>query len=242
MSECELVHFDSHPDLSCPENIKPADLQNRLQLAHLLRNSEHGISTFIIPSIALGLIRDVNWIRPPWSDQIPVGEHNLTLGWVRCISHGGKQPGYTTQLRRPPSVDITQAALENNGYKHTVDVGCLDTLNVDRTNDDKQLVVKTRLGYWADDGVAVSDDTDLENAHNFVLTVTDGASNVVIPRTSKWILDICLDYFSCNNPLGEPGQPHHISTHSEIEQMLLDFENSAILSSGKPSFSHYYRS
>jgi hypothetical protein len=35
-----------------------------------------------------------------------------------------------------------------------------------------------------------------------------------------WVLDICLDYFSCANPLQEPDLPEHISSAEEIAAML----------------------
>lgn len=185
IKDCTFVHLDSHPDLSCFENIGPEHIKDRAELCHRLRNSEDGISSFILPSLAMGLLDSVIWIKPPWTDQIPTGDHlNMSFGW-KSPTHGG------------------------------------------------QMAMATDLPYWLDDGNAVSDVGELSHVASFDLRVqsveTWLAQTLAIKSTpphgtsfhrGAWVLDICLDYFSCANPLQEPDLSEHISTAAEIEQML----------------------
>jgi len=214
---CQLVHFDSHPDLSCLECIEPEHIQDRVELCHRLRNSEDGISTFILPSVAMGLLKSVVWVRPPWSTQIPSGHHPLTFGWT----DGGKG----------------------------------------------KMSVCTQLPYWADDGLAVSDaallshtatvDLRVQQIDEWVSTTqlaTPTSVQIKSPRGEAepspkcralethtvqqcWVLDVCLDYFSCANPLQQPEQPEHISTPEEIVAMLAAFQAALMpLRSNPPKF------
>jgi hypothetical protein len=200
VGKCSMVHFDSHPDLSCFDNILPEHIRDRTELCHRLRNSEDGISSFILPSLSMRLLKDVVWVKPPWTEQIPAGHHRLTFGWTK-------------------------------------------------SDDSVRMAIATDLDYWKGDGHSVSDVAELQNSTTFDLCVTEIArwanhsdSAVVEDRntdekaykrprvdsssvssnqgTSQWVLDICLDYFSCANPLQEPDLPEHISTAEEIASML----------------------
>lgn len=176
LAKCQLIHFDSHPDLGCLELIEPRHLSNRQELCDILRNSEEGISTFLLPAISIGLISSVVWVKPPWSHQIPIGYYpKTTFGW----------------------------------------------------QDNNQMYVATELTYWVDDGSSVSDVNILNNKTSFDLTVTE-IGEWVIPTSKNWVLDICLDYFSCANPLQQPDLPDHISTQLEIEILLELFKNALL--------------
>lgn len=88
----------------------------------------------------------------------------------------------------------------------------------------------TSLPYWLDDGNAVADRKDLASTSTFDLRVQSVEDwfhshlSSTMPQGSyhngQWVLDICLDYFSCANPLKEPDLPEHVSTADEIEAML----------------------
>lgn len=201
LRQLRMIHFDSHPDLSCASTIRPDHIHDRTELCHLLRNTEDGISSFILPALSMGLLNDVVWVRPPWTTQIPDGAHQLTFGWA-----------------------------------------CED--------DECKLSVATELDYWKGDGNAVDASTDLQHTTTFTLRVTelnrwlscedndmkvDLAHSIAVGAKRKhvdsdpalsipWVLDICLDYFSCANPLQEPDLPEHISTAEEISQMIADME------------------
>jgi hypothetical protein len=172
IGDCSVIHLDSHPDLSCFEDIGPEHIKDRNELCHRLRNAEDGISSFILPAIAMGLVSKIVWVKPPWTDQIPVGEHYLTFGW--------KGEGGNAKMR-----------------------------------------MATDLSYWADDGSAVSTDIELSGKVQFYLNVCEIADWDSEGSTGhNWVLDICLDYFSCANPLHEPDLPEHESSAEEISAML----------------------
>jgi hypothetical protein len=194
LHQCDLVHFDSHPDLSCPETIEYGHISNRIELCHLLRNSESGISTFILPSIAIGLIRNMVWIKPSWSQQIPNGVYpGMTFGWRKDDD---------SITGNPPT---------------------------------SHMCMHTDLPYWVDDGVAVSHLDALDHRFTFDLTISHVDDwNMDTNSSSDWILDVCLDYFSCSNPLNEPFLPDHESTPDEIEELLSSFRNTLQSLSHKP--------
>lgn len=181
LNDCTFVHLDSHPDLSCFEGVDREHMRDRAELCHRLRNSEDGISSFILPSIAMGLLKDVVWVKPPWTDQIPSGDHlNLTFGFKDSTKGG-------------------------------------------------QMAIATDLSYWFDDGNAVADESDLTDTTSFDLRVQSVEEWLLTAKSTQpngkfhrggWVLDICLDYFSCANPLQEPDLPDHVSTAEEIAQML----------------------
>jgi len=181
INDCTFVHLDSHPDLSCFEGVDREHMKDRVELCHRLRNSEDGISSFILPSIAMGLLKNVVWIKPPWTDQIPSGDYNnLTFGF-KAKTKGGR------------------------------------------------MAIATDLSYWFDDGNSVARDNELCDATSFDLRVQSVEDWLVCAKSNlpgdtfhrgSWILDICLDYFSCANPLQEPDLPDHVSTAEEIALML----------------------
>lgn len=213
LRSCRMVHFDSHPDLSCFDHIQPEHLTDRTELCHRLRNSEDGISSFILPAIAVGLLKDIVWIKPPWTNQIPTGNYpGLVFGWT------------------------------------SEDTGC-------------KMAIASELDYWADDGNSVPCQKLLSNQKSFdllVCSLEDWISsnqsraflndqvcgNGMSTRSSSshktkhvqthWVLDICLDYFSCSNPLQEPDLPEHISSSDEIKSMLTALRDGlqALLSHG----------
>lgn len=214
-SSCDLIHFDSHPDLSCPENIHHRHLFDIKELCHILRNSECGISTFILPSIASGLLNNIVWIKPPWSNQIPYGIYpKMCFGWKTYHN-------FENTLSR--SVNHDTKICES---------------------DNKMLMI-TSLPYWVDDGVSSNEDTELTNCVNFdlsVLDIKDWNYNENLYK-NDWILDVCLDYFSCANPLNEPFLPDHVSTAEEIEVLIAIFRTTLLkMSHHPPRFSIIARS
>ncbi len=91
------------------------------------------------------------------------------------------------------------------------------------------MAIATDLSYWFDDGNAVASDNELSDATSFDLRVQSVEDWLVQAKSTlpgdtfhrgSWVLDICLDYFSCANPLQEPDLPDHVSTAEEIALML----------------------
>jgi hypothetical protein len=204
LNDCTLVHLDSHPDLSCFELIGPEHIRDRTELCHRLRNSEDGISSFILPGIAMGLVRDVIWIKPPWTEQIPEGDHNLTFGWT-TPKNGGRMAIWT-------ELDYWHG--DGNSVPHKEDL--VDTTTFDlRVQQVEDWLSSRSSGFDNQCGTSKKQRISLNNT----LSIATGHQGGTF-HSGSWVLDICLDYFSCANPLHEPDLPEHVSTAEEIEQML----------------------
>ena len=73
-----MIHFDSHPDLLLPMNIKAQDMNNVHNLYEKL-----SIENWILPACYLGVIDTIIWVKPPWSNQIQDGHYNFKIGKQR---------------------------------------------------------------------------------------------------------------------------------------------------------------
>ena len=70
-----LVHFDAHPDLLAPEGMPAEVVYSKEELFGCL-----GIADWILPAIYAGHFGSVVWLKPTWSEQIPDGLYQLTVG------------------------------------------------------------------------------------------------------------------------------------------------------------------
>jgi len=70
-----MVHLDAHPDLAVPAAASMAALEDVDKLYDVLCE-EGGISEFILPLFANGLLGQVTWVRSPWC-----GEPYPNQGW-----------------------------------------------------------------------------------------------------------------------------------------------------------------
>lgn len=70
-----LVHFDSHPDLLCPEDL-PADLV--YDKATLFQ--QISIGDWILPAVYAGHFDSIIWLKPFWADQLCDGHYSLLVG------------------------------------------------------------------------------------------------------------------------------------------------------------------
>lgn len=206
--KCRMIHFDSHPDLSCFDTILPEHIKDRTELCHRLRNSEDGISSFILPSLSMGLLKDVVWVRPPWTDQIPLGEHQLTFGWVQKEKEQKMAIATDLSYWRDDghSVSCPEDLLHSTTF--SLSVVNLQQWRCDDDDDSSETAPTTKVTSLSDDNIARKKPR------------TEGR---YVPE--EWVLDICLDYFSCANPLQEPDLPEHISTPEEIKCMLRELQS-----------------
>eukprot|EP00003_Mantamonas_plastica_P021240 TRINITY_DN342_c0_g1_i5.p1 TRINITY_DN342_c0_g1~~TRINITY_DN342_c0_g1_i5.p1 ORF type:complete len:333 (+),score=97.83 TRINITY_DN342_c0_g1_i5:206-1204(+) len=63
-----IVHFDSHPDMGIPKFI-PRRLPKR---ASWMEDEEKiDIASFQLAAVWTGLVNEIVWVKPPWSEQIP---------------------------------------------------------------------------------------------------------------------------------------------------------------------------
>ncbi|OWF34732.1 UPF0489 protein C5orf22-like [Mizuhopecten yessoensis] len=81
ISDIIFVHFDSHPDLLIPAELKADDIFNK----DILYESQ-SIENWILPMVYAGHISDVVWFKPPWCEQITDKTIQFDVG--KCSSSG----------------------------------------------------------------------------------------------------------------------------------------------------------
>ena len=202
-----MLHWDSHPDLACPNESIPADAcfmprkewrtsgggddmihaaaaendEQGKNLYDMLDTSQGGIAEWILPLVLAGGLERVVWVKNSFCKQFDKGQYSY-------------QVGVST-----PEIDNGSEGKSN---------ACIDSF-LDLPEDS---VVKTSLShpYYIDDNSYIQEDL-LILKKNFELSVVevddDETMNTGIPLSAAegikkcdWILDICLDYFICNNP------------------------------------------
>ena len=212
-----MVHFDAHPDLSVPRSLPAASAYDPEALYQHLRNTDGGISEWILPLAFTGHLSTCWWVRPPWTEEIPDGRHEFFVGAVvptpeeleeedAASSFGvqacaGPVPAGSASSGGPPSSARVPPGLNLRG---------------------RRLRVSSALRYYADDYWCVAPRGRMDPAAP--LSVLVGTVEPAPPpqrsRTSAaeawaaatdryaaaargcsgWVLDICLDFFGTFNP------------------------------------------
>jgi hypothetical protein len=70
-----ILHFDSHPDMLIPQDLKADTVFKKEELFDSL-----SIENWILPAAFAGHLGKIVWIKPPWADQISYGNHNFKIG------------------------------------------------------------------------------------------------------------------------------------------------------------------
>lgn len=71
----QLIHFDSHPDMTVPRNLPAEHVHNKERLLDAL-----SIENWIMPMAFAGHFTDLVWCKPPWAKQIPAGTNEFLIG------------------------------------------------------------------------------------------------------------------------------------------------------------------
>lgn len=174
-----MIHFDAHPDLACPAIPAAAVFTPRHPVAphqsdlyELLDSRASGISEWILPLVLAAQLEEIEWIKPDFSTQLPPGRHVFHVG---ANDSNWKSNGKPT---------------------HFVDLGPHAQLKVDWNHP----------YYLEDDSAVPSKDLALSQALKLHVTELSEENpalsfkNVIAENSEYWVLDICLDYFSCCNP------------------------------------------
>jgi hypothetical protein len=88
-----MLHFDAHPDLACPtvpaiacftprrlvETEEDAGSEGR-NLYELLDSTSSGIAEWILPLVVAADLRVVEWVKPSFASQFPLGTHLYNIG------------------------------------------------------------------------------------------------------------------------------------------------------------------
>ena len=84
-----MVHFDAHPDMACPSHVPAAacfvprqpweDFDDK-GLYELLDSTSSGIAEWILPLVLAAGLQRMEWIKPQFSTQLPIGDHAFHVG------------------------------------------------------------------------------------------------------------------------------------------------------------------
>ncbi|KAK3883578.1 hypothetical protein Pcinc_012121 [Petrolisthes cinctipes] len=70
-----LIHFDSHPDLLIPTDLKASEVFDVPEMLEKL-----SIENWILVAVYAGQISTIVWIKPEWSNQIEDGSYKFLIG------------------------------------------------------------------------------------------------------------------------------------------------------------------
>jgi hypothetical protein len=230
-----MLHFDSHPDLACPNPSIPAkacffpretflvatdsakknNIKEEKNLYELLDSTSAGIAEWILPLVVAANLRRVHWVKPPAANnrseqksavelslfppppsQLPVGIHTYQIG-VACDAQTLAENKITTISELPSSAAIKvdwphPYYLEDNS---TVGYGKNDNKTTQDTTE--ELLFSQGL-----DLQVSSLSNNHEEASELKKMLASEQQSTIDDHDKKsiWALDICLDYFACQNP------------------------------------------
>ncbi len=192
--EWSMVHFDAHPDLACSKTApavaffnprhyyyhaesemdgdEEKDEENSKNLYELLDLTASGIAEWIMPLVLAAKLHKIEWIKPSFSSQMAPGKYRFAVG-AECGDNSGDE--ITSYLDLPTRARV-KVDLEHPYY--------LDDASVTTT---ARLVLKQTLELQV---------SELGS----ILSEQKEDDRVTSKRKSLWTLDICLDYFACENP------------------------------------------
>ena len=211
-----MVHFDSHPDLACPNANIPArlcftprspkptsssnnnkntgdgitELDNTIgkDLYDLLDMSQSGIAEWIMPLVLAGGLNTIYWLRHNWCDQFGDGQYKIPIGaWI--------PPQYRDDNGNDDDVenvviecflDLPEVASVKTSFQHAY------FLDDNSVVPDNELLLKEKLNLIVCDSESGAGPVQ----GNYQTHLTD----CIEDNSQEWILDVCLDYFICTNP------------------------------------------
>jgi len=172
-----MIHFDSHPDLGIPKDLKAENVFDKHALF-----SEISIENWILPAVFAGHIRHVVWGMPPWCDQMPP-DVDVTCHVGRSRVDGGIRIDLALPYFLEEGLWAPKADLED------VKIFRLQTIMVGRSA-------------VADSSHSKDSEKDLERILKELssLSSTLCSSSSSSSATSSVLLDVDLDFFSTLNP------------------------------------------
>ena len=161
LSTWTMVHYDSHPDMACPNDM-PAKLcftprVSEKTLYDHLDETSSGIAEWILPLVLAAKLENIVWVKRPLCQQFALGEARFRVGV------------------------ISRQSLES--YQDLKN----ETMRVDYHHP-----------YYLDDDVVVETNR-LQLSQTLHLHVKNVGHDIAKVKT-PWMLDLCLDYFICQNP------------------------------------------
>jgi hypothetical protein len=231
-----LLHYDSHPDLACPnvpakacflprqtflcrevsgrdssKLVDALDEQQHKNLYEMLDTSIAGIAEWIIPLVVAADLDKVYWIKNDWCNQFSNEEYTFSVG---AWDNAQKRSNETSQLEVRTFLDLSDGAMIKTSFFHP---------------------------YYMDDDSSVQD-SELMLKKSLHLVVSDSTRIPQIPNDKDWILDICLDYFYCRNPFVDELICHFGEDLTELLVRSVGstiFRQECIINEGRVSESKY---
>lgn len=244
-----LIHFDSHPDLACPSTNVPAvacfEPRKKWQQPHqapttteqeqddtsctsrnlyeYLDLDRSGIAQWILPLVLSGDLNTVHWVRSSWADQIRDGIYAFRVGaWLSSLTPSAHRrlDGEANKKRPQSFVDLPQTAAVKVNFCHPY--------------------------YFEDNSVVPTEELLLPQKLQLVVSELAGirvekSTELARPEVAKnegkdWILDICLDYFVCDNPFRK--EIELIDAH--VATSLFDAIRQASFCSSSPQYQQFH--
>lgn len=211
-----MVHFDAHPDLACSKSVPAVAFFNprhyflnsnndeegdgckslgteedSMNLYELLDLTPSGIAEWILPLVLAAKLKVIEWVKPRFSSQILEGNYQFAVG-VECHSRDEDKFDDSKDENITSYLDLPASAQVKVDFKHPY---YLDDLSVVPS---AQLVLKQNI------------ELQVSELRSLPLLGKQGEKNVssdiwgnvgcAVRNRNLWALDICLDYFACQNP------------------------------------------
>ncbi|KAI0977925.1 hypothetical protein GJ496_010219 [Pomphorhynchus laevis] len=183
-----LVHFDAHPDLSCPDGLQFNDIHDTEKVFSAVT-----AESWIMPCICTGHFDKMFWFKPPWSPQFIDGIYEFYIG--RCPDTGlikvsCKQNYFVCDGQFCPEKKL----LDKVPFKMIVlTVGISENFNF--------LMSLVRCRPLDDSGFPGSQDIRRKLKPSESERSKDLSSFVTLIGTSEWVLDFDLDFFASQDPV-----------------------------------------
>ena len=200
-----MLHFDAHPDLGLPPNLpalscfrprQPELWCGNKNLYELLDSTASGIAEWMLPLVMAANLKTIDWVKPPCSNQLPVGHHSYRVG--------AYDPKKSNHCHRDDISTSVQSFMDLEP-DHVLRVDWCHTYYLDDEEcavvSTDQLVLPQTLhlnvmelqAAGSRDHLLVRKDMNILDSNNLLKNDNDHS---LLP----WSLDICLDYFACVNP------------------------------------------
>ena len=271
----KMVHFDAHPDLACSPSI-PAmscfvprqpelwyhqhnnnnsnndndQTNNYRDLYELLDCSSSGIAEWIMPLVVGGNLQYIEWIKPKFSRQLPLGHHTFNVG---CTYDNSSHDDNDDDVTSFSFLDLLPSSRIKVDWNHPYYLDDDSVVDTTTTTDNKlllskqltlhvrELLLTTTEEEEQQETTTTTTETTIETTNPAAATIAAAATTTTAtitttpypstppPPSSRsssqpsipcWSLDICLDYFTCLNPFVEELELLDSKLYHALDQVI----------------------